>query len=874
MPRPFSLIASIALLWSALLWSVGALAQDEEANGEEDEDALETIEDFADGFDVEDGLFPLYRDMDTGHLYMEIGPRHLSEEFIYFVYGENGAPDLDLFRGAFRENRVITFKKRFDVIEIAAENTSFYFDPDNALHRAKDANITRAPLSAAPIEAATGEGEEARYLISASDILLTEALHQVTPWSSPDASPGDDFALGDLSEDKTWIVDVRGYDKNTDVVVEYVFDDPAPTHYGGADITDPRAVAVKVQHSFIAMPEPGYEPRADDFRVGYFRDAATDLTSTSYTPYADVITRWRLEKENPDAPLSDPVTPITWWIENTTPVEYRDIIRDAALAWNVAFEAAGFTNAIEVKVQPEKPDWEAGDIERNVMRWTSSPNPPFGGYGPSFTNPRTGEIIGADIMLEFVYLTNRLKYDDIFAAAALPAADERRPAFRAPPRFDPRLCQAGANLQHQVMLGAAVLRAQGRGEAAVGELVEQALYELVLHEIGHTLGLMHNMRASATVPLDELHDERPAVGSVMDYSAVNLAPLGGDQGAYYLGTPGPYDVWAIEFGYTPSLDDPDAEKARVEALLARSTDPALAFGNDADDMRAPGRHIDPRVMINDLSDDPIAWADERIALIDDTLEKLPDTYQEDGESYDGLRTAYFILTAQRLQAATAASRFIGGVYNNRALIGQAGAETPFAPVPAETQKAALDLLADHVFAPGAFTAGEALAARLQRKRRGFDHFGENEDPRLHQRAQRMQGAILAHLLHPAVLTRMTDARRYGGNYPVADYLGDLTGAVFDADIGGDVDTYRQNLQIDYVKRLIAVAEGDGPGSRATPGGPTDPARFDWVARSAARASLMDIQAMVKPGLFGEPGDRETKAHRAHIRALIADFEDA
>ena len=110
--------------------------------------------------------------------------------------------------------------------------------------------------------------------------------------------------------------------------------------------------------------------------------------------------------------------PITWWIENTTPLEYREIIRDSVLAWNLAFEKAGFKNAIEVNIQPDDADWDAGDIRYNVLRWTSSPTPPFGGYGPSFTNPRTGEIIGADIMLEYVFIKNRLQIDEIFDLAA------------------------------------------------------------------------------------------------------------------------------------------------------------------------------------------------------------------------------------------------------------------------------------------------------------------------------------------------------------------------------------------------------------------------------------------------------------------------
>ena len=131
-------------------------------------------------------------------------------------------------------------------------------------------------------------------------------------------------------------------------------------------------------------------------------------TADDVTPYRDPIHRWNLEKKYPEQFVSVPVKPITWWIENTTPLEFRQIIKDGVESWNIAFEDAGFSNAIEVKIQPDTALWDAGDIRYNVLRWTSSPRPPWGGYGPSFVNPRTGEILGADIMLEWSYITNRI----------------------------------------------------------------------------------------------------------------------------------------------------------------------------------------------------------------------------------------------------------------------------------------------------------------------------------------------------------------------------------------------------------------------------------------------------------------------------------
>jgi len=822
-----------------------------------------TVEEFVDDFKKMNGLFPIYLDEKTGALYMEFDDDDIGQEYIYHVYTENGSPQLGLFRGGFRDNRIVSINKRYDQIEFSAENTSYSFSNESALKRASEANITRAPLAVSKIVATTVDGDAARYLIDFSAVVASESLNQVTPWVSPEAKPGQQFSLGELSPEKTRVTKARNYPDNTDVLVEYVFDNPQPKHYGNTSITDARSVAITMQHTFLALPKDDFKSRNDDFRVGFFTGQATDLTSTSYTPYNDVINRWNLVKKNPNAELSDPVKPITWWIENTTPVELRDTIREAALEWNVAFEAAGFTNAIEVMIQPDDADWDAGDVRYNVLRWTSSPTPPFGGYGPSFTNPRTGQILGADIMLEYVFLTNRLRSSAIFENAALPTSFDTT-EIQSPdlPYLSPHTCQAGAHLQHQMMLGGAVLKAQGATEVAVGEMLEDGLRYLIIHEIGHTLGLTHNMRASSTIPLESLPEARIVAGSIMDYPALNIAADGETQGAYSLETPGPYDIWAVAYGYTPA-------DSTAEALLKRSTEPALAYGNDADDMRAPGRHIDPRVMIGDLSDDPVAWARQRIELVDASLKKLPDTFEKTGESYDALRTSYLVLTGQRATALNVTSRQIGGVYNNRALIGQSDA-TPFQPVPVETQKAALSLLADELFAPNAFATGEEVANRLQAKRRGFSHFGNNEDPRLHSRALEIQRNVLNHLLHPAVLTRMTDARRYGGNYPVVTYLEDLADAVFTGDSGNNVNTYRQNLQVEYVTRLLAIAKGEGPPPQPTPGGFSTPASYDSVARSAALASVMAI----KQGARRSGGDSETRAHKAHVLFLIKKFEES
>lgn len=772
-------------------------------SAEADKPKRKSVADFTKGFQRIDGLFRTYLDVEHGGPWLYVAKSQFGPEFIYFNHSVDGPVASGHNRGRYGDSLVFTFRKIFDRIELVEQNTKLFFDPQNALAKANKANTSNAILATETIAAE----DEAGYLIPCTNLFLRENLTQVK-FSS---MGGDKAVLNKLSEAKSKILRINGYPKNTAITTEYVFENPTPTWETAADVANPRYITVQVQHTLIAMPENDYKPRLDDPRIGYFTHQITDMTSTDSAPYRDVIHRWRLVKQKPGTALSEPVEPIVFWIENTTPVEFRDIIRASVLKWNEAFETAGFKDAVVVKQQPDDAKWDAGDIEHNVLRWTSSVNPPFGGYGPSFANPRTGEIIGADIMLEYSFITKRLLTRKLFAdlgAAASPTT-ETTGETKA---FDPHQCAAFDSARNGLLFGQTMLRLQKSDRVEVDRLIKESLYYLCLHEVGHTLGLNHNFRASQLHSLKDIHnaeitEKTGLTGSVMDYPPINIAPKGTKQGQYFTTKPGPYDHWVIDYGYSEALEDPVEEAKRLEAIAAHSHQPELAFANDADDMRAPGKAIDPRAMIYDMSSDSITYAEQRCELVRTELANILKDVSDPGKSWQEVTQAFAALTKEASGSLNAISRYVGGVYVERAVQGQAPGTDPFKPVEADKQRQALAALAKYAFAPDALAAPPELYSHLQLQRRGFDHHDEGEDPKLLDRVFTIQRALLDHLLHPRTLQRIHDTALYGNQVSLDEVMDTLTTAICTGDPDQGVNLGRQNIQLEYVNRLLHVANG-------------------------------------------------------------------
>lgn len=795
------------------------------------------------------GYYTIYRDTTTGKSYLEISSDQMDKAFLYFNHITDAPVEVGYFRGSYGGSKVLKFHRVFDRIEIIQDNTNFYYDPSTELSKSAGANINDPVLASEKIEATSKD--KSKVLIDADAVFLSEKFQLIKFPNSPGSPPG---PLGSLSASKTRIESVKSYPKNTDVVVAYVYENSSPNMSSDA-IEDPRNITVHYQHSLLPLPEDNFKPRYDDPRIGYFTTQVNDMTSYEAAPWRDMIHRWKLEKKDATAAISEPVEPIVYWIENTTPKEFRPIIKEACERWNIAFEKAGFRNAVVCKVQPDDADWDAGDIRYNVLRWTSSPNPPFGGYGPSFVDPRTGQILGADVMLELVAIINRVNAQKIFKSAALMTDEMFESVFHHGEK-DHNQCMAGmlSNMQYSYALTAG--KANDMSEAMQKEVAKQLLYRLILHEVGHTLGLTHNMHAStlhspADLKNPQLLEREGVCGSVMEYPAFNYQENEKEQGLFCDVKPGPYDLWVIEYGYSPAAEDNFKEKQRLDLIASRSAEPRLAYGNDADDMRTSGHGIDPDVNIYDLSNDPVKYGAERCDFDQRLLPKLKDKLINNNESYEDLLQAYYIVTSDYGTHIRVMTRQIGGVHYDRAFSGQAGAKKPLEPVSLEKQKEAMSALSKYAFAPDAFNSFVTTGNYLLEKRRGFSHYSESEDPKFHDRILTMQKECLSHLLHPAVLRRITDSKAYGNQYGLDMMMTDLTNGIFMADSKTTVNTVRQNLQVEYVTRLLGLL---------------DPKKdVDYVSESMAVYELKRIDSLMATGVSP---DTLTKAHRDRLRWMI------
>jgi hypothetical protein len=508
-----------------------------------------------------------------------------------------------------------------------------------------------------------------------------------------------------------------------------------------------------------------------------------------------------------------------------------------------------------MKIMPDTATWDPADIRYNVIRWVSSDL----GYaiGPSFVNPKTGQILGADITVDFGFLPYTQLEEDLFGAAS--TMDGHADPIETYLSYLPKqqiwkTCTYTKEAKMQYAAAQTMVDVEGGEAGQLGVLQKEFYTELIMHEMGHTMGLMHNMKASQMLSPAELKDisvtsQLGTMASVMDYSALNISSDEAKRGNYYCIRPGPYDKWAIEYGYTECK--PEQEAAVLAKIASRSNDPHLVFGNDAD-IAGFGSGIDPRVQVWDMSNDMVTYAEDRYRLVNQLMPKLKEKYVKPGQSYADMTAHYNYINRDRFTMSIALSRYIGGIYVDRSFPDQQSANKPFTVVSVEYQKKALGVLSKYVFAPHAFDADTYLFPYLQRQRRGFDFFGTTENPKPQNLVLAIQSNVLVYLLYPTSLQRINTSSLYGNSYSVADLMDDLNTAIFKEDLKGNVNLYRQNLQTEYVRRLIAIVSAP-------------PGAYDYPSVAAANSSLRKIKLLLASAVSS---NEQTKAHRANLVFLI------
>ncbi|UCG32659.1 MAG: zinc-dependent metalloprotease [Phycisphaerales bacterium] len=696
----------------------------------------------------------------------------------------------------------------------------------------------------------------------------------------------------------------KAFPKNVELPVETAMSEQGP----GATAT-----RVLLHYSLSELPKTEYKPRRADERIGYFMTATMDWGKKhdAATLFNRYVERWNLQKVDPSLKLSPVKEPIVWYIEKTVPIRWRQYVKEGILEWNKAFEKCGFLDAVQVRQQTdtEFANLDPEDVRYNFFRWIVT-GQPFAA-GPSRAHPRTGQIFDADIVMDDSFLRVMVEDTEAYAAnsmvgdydALLDEFLEAHPQWRAPSfrerllpisshslrhglvpepsgkeleaRFaeqmfrEGRFCCAFArSMAEELAFASAAAEAEGE-EGLSDEVLGSMVKEVATHEVGHCLGLTHNFKASTWLDLDEIVNgksapNRATVGSIMDYSPIVFKLKGEAHTPQFVtNTIGPYDYWAIEYGYKPVEEPFKSEDELLKSITGRAGEEGLQFASDLD---AFFFSPDPYVNRHDMGKDPLDFVSYRMEQARRLIKDMQDWAVDDGESYAKLRRTLFRILRQYNRAVEFAARFVGGMELNYTYKGDPNEQPAMKVVDLAKQREALKLVCDKVFADGTLEFSPKLLNRMAPGR--FAHWGSDQfdlfvQYPVHEIIRQIQYQALFTMLNPFTLNRIygQELQLEDGTktMTIAELFETLTDSIWseldkeDEQGKPAISSFRRGLQRSYLQLMIEIVLRDADAL----GIPSD-------VRSVAFVTLEDLANKIGDKMEAD-GKGLDVFSRAHLR---------
>jgi len=767
---------------------------------------------------TDSGLFHVHRV--DGKLYYEVPDSLLRRDMLLVSRIARVPADLGGFihPGFKAAEQVVRWQKRDDGRKVLLRKEAFseVASDTTAIHQSVIRNNFAPILAAWDVEAINPDSNAA--VIEVTDFFESD----VPAISGLSRSQRESFGVRRLDGDRSFVNWAKSFPENVDVRHTLTFEATEPPVNASAG-----TISMEMHQSMVLLPEEPMRPRHADARVGYF-----DVTRINYgldrqkAAEQTFIRRWRLEPKDPEAyargELVEPVEPIVYYLDPATPEKWRPWVKKGVEDWNEAFEAAGFRNAIEARDPPspeEDPDWSPEDVRHSTVRWAASTT--RNAMGPSVSDPRSGEIIESDI----VWYHNHMR-----------------------------------SYRNRLMLETGAANPLARSLPIDDELMGEAMRAVIAHEVGHAVGLPHNMIASSAYPVDSLRDpdfaRRMGVApTIMDYARQNYVAQPGDglEGTDFIRQIGPYDRYAIEWGYRviPEAGTPEEEKPVLDAwILERAGDPTYRY--------MPQRFptVNPEAQTEDLGDDPVRASGYGIANLKRVLPELIEWTSTPGEDWSDLEELYAELVGQWSRYVNHVVSVVGGVHVNLKAADQAG--PVYTPVAGDEARRAVEFLVEQVFEGASWLDDPEILGRIE-------HAGGVD------RIRRVQISILNSLLAPRRMQRLVEAetRNPERAYPLAELMEDVKRGVWgELRSGEPVDAYRRNLQRAHVERLEWLLTEE----------PEEFPDSPFVLDTPVQVSQSDIRPLARDQLrtlgeetrrtAGRAGDRMTRVHLRDVAERI------